>query len=609
MLFHPHCFFLVLVLVLLIPSQTLSQPCRVNERLVNGTCSTCPAGTYLDILDECSPCFTGAFRATPGATDPAQCVPCPANTFNNQEGATRCRPCPRGTTSLPFASACTRTCPPGQEFTSFGSTGCSPCSPGFFKRRPGLRDRCIRCPSGTFTRGSGASRCIACPPGTFQRNSAFDFNPISVFVTNGCVNCEAGTFSAERGSSSCQRCGPGMFSRRGSTSCTPCPRGQFNNLLVARSCRRCPSGTFTAARGAASCKDRLSGCPVTTFENNDGECSACMPGERLDVQTRTCVPCPEGQVSDGGVSEECMPCPSGKVPFGPAALFEKGGCACAPGTVDDGNGGCVPCPAGSFWENDQSFFQRVDNFRRSDEPDVVGKCSLCEQGTFTDEPGMLECKRCPENTFQNRFGQTSCMRCPPGFTSLVGRDEGRSKCVDQSLVCGRGEVRRPVRRCTTVTCCVATDTSCVPGRVREFSFCSTCRADEVPGRNNTCVPCPPSRRGEDGTRCIRCNENRGFRLNQLNSCSCGSGSGRRGRRCVMCRPGTTSRTLGNFDRVCAKCPPGTFTDRRGTNAFCEDCPPGTVAPNEGSMSCTPCPAGTSVGQDIFGRRLEVCRSA
>lgn len=589
-----------------------AQPrCRPEQFLQRGKCASCPAGTYRNILDECNKCFTGAFRATEGASDPAQCIPCLAGAFQDEEGATKCKKCPKGAFSLVGSDGCASpsSCPPGTEF--FGAR-CIPCSPGFFKNNDNIRRMCARCPSGTFTDGAGAIRCKKCPKGSFQTNSVFDSNPISVFVSNGCSQCQAGTFSNQEGATFCKLCRPGTFSKPGALGCAPCPKGQFSARIISRKCVPCPSGTFTVGKGAAACKHPKKGCRYDTFEDKNGQCQACLPGERLHMRMRRCIPCRKNEVSNGGIDISCAACPPGKRPIGPASIIEKSGCVCEPGTVDDGVGGCVPCPSGTFWENGEAFFQAVGNFKREFlQPDIRGECVTCGPGTFSNKPGMFECKQCPLNTFQDQRGATRCKPCARGFRSLFNRDDERTKCVDDLLVCGPGEVR--VRgqnnRCTTVTCCGAAKCP-EPGTFLNGRICDRCQRNFrfVP-RLNACKLCPPGQLSEGGTSetCVPCKIGKNSELDiETDKCVCKWRFGLSNRKCVLCKAGTMSQRSQNGVVKCVKCPLGTFSNRSGTS--CDSCDVGLITPAEGAKKCVPCPPGTVQERNIYGEKTNKCRS-
>ena len=68
----------------------------------------CPEGYYCPIQSgDKNPCQAGFFGNRTLASSPADCYPCPANTFNNVPGRTNCRPCGSSSKAEPGNAKCT----------------------------------------------------------------------------------------------------------------------------------------------------------------------------------------------------------------------------------------------------------------------------------------------------------------------------------------------------------------------------------------------------------------------------------------------------------------------------------------------------------------------
>lgn len=594
----------VLLLALLSPlviTQRTSCPLP-NQFFQNGICKVCRAGFFRG-ANRCIPCSKGTFRSQPGAGSFEQCISCPMNTFQDEDGKKACKPCPRGKFAFGRGEICVSSCPPGKDY-SFRV--CFNCSSGFFKPTRSFKP-CQRCPDGTFTEGQGASQCTSCPPGQFKANSAGDFDTQSFFGGNGCTECQQGTYTDKPGTKFCKLCRFGFVSDEGATSCQKCPPGMFNGQLLARKCRPCKSGTVADKAGAAACK-KNNKCPRGTFEDENRVCMKCLAGERLDKTMKKCILCGEDEISFGGVDTQCTACPEGKQPIGGASILERGDCVCKPGTVNDGGGGCIPCQPGTFWEN-----QAVNFFQRNKRPelDIDGECVPCDAGEFSDTLGSFRCKSCPKDTFSENPGATSCKPCPTGFGSLLFRDEDRARCVEKNFVCGLGEIRAKVREtnrfdsCTDFNCCLAT--SCASGKFLPLGQrrCISCKPGYryVPSFNN-CFACPTdsvSNGGLDET-CRRCDVV--FKPNSIfdvgaQRCVCRDGFG--GPNCNACGPGTRRVISLTGEATCLGCPEGEVLN--GVN--CEKCPNGRVTRSGGI--CVKCPGGTRQVRDIFRQLRNACR--
>jgi hypothetical protein len=126
---------------------------------------------------KCVPCERGHYLKN------QTCLPCPMNTFQDQESSLECLPCPMNT------------------FTrETGSTSCL---------------------NNIISTSTTSTSHSLCPPGT-------------ILIVKGnnikyCVECERGTFSKRIGSIACSKCPPGLFADKiGSKRCSHCPTGKVS---------------------------------------------------------------------------------------------------------------------------------------------------------------------------------------------------------------------------------------------------------------------------------------------------------------------------------------------------------------------------------------------
>lgn len=204
----------------------------------NRKCKSCLPGHHAassssdaSTIQFCSPCETGRYMDTGGATE---CALCAEGFFMNDTGATACQQC------VPSTSTAIK-----------GTVVCGDCDMGRFQHLHG-QSRCLSCSPGFFARLDGQTVCTACAPGTANDGRG----------ANGCFLCGAGTFSAQPQQVSCTGCAHGAYSPGpGATSCTACG-GHLetaNTHSTLESDCRCPEGTFRPNRTATVCAPCPSG--------------------------------------------------------------------------------------------------------------------------------------------------------------------------------------------------------------------------------------------------------------------------------------------------------------------------------------------------------------
>jgi hypothetical protein len=142
---------------------------------------------------------------------------------NSAHGGAKCPP-------LTQTKPCAQACCPGTH----GVTGrCSPCPAGTFQNQEGQL-RCIPCSGGTYQVAAGQTECDLCPAGSAS-------SKIAASAAHHCLRCPAGRVARFDGSAECLHCKSGTFAAPGSKACAPCAAGKFtNNLTGQAACYNTP---------------------------------------------------------------------------------------------------------------------------------------------------------------------------------------------------------------------------------------------------------------------------------------------------------------------------------------------------------------------------------
>lgn len=423
------------------------------------SCSKCPPGTYRDIR---------FVSYSPNS----KCIPCPSMSFAAKEGTQQCKLCPLGTIS------------------EKGSQQCTSCPPGSFRNRL-RRSKCIKCPSGTSSKGKNPAGCShpikGCPWGTFEDGSGEcrGCMPGEMFDTEKkeCIPCGQGEVSSGGADSMCKKCPPGKepvsdlsIYERSYCQCkvgtTEAPDG---------GCQKCPTGTHGTKRPAGAIWSSV----LRITYKRDPYCTRCDPGFYTDTNGSTkCKFCPVGTVSDDIGSKSCKPCPPGSrsnpdEPFfeGSEAVNRWRSCKtlkfnCDIGEDLDGNGNCRArfCTGVAFLNNS-------------------GRCERC-YGNDRYDPQKKKCVGCPLGSkLRIRGKSTKCFKCPQHSAPFLFNGDCeceqnyanyKKKCVWCGV--GRVAVKRECRECKEgVTRTVKGITSCTK--------CKGNRYQETIG-SDKCTKCP-----------------------------------------------------------------------------------------------------------------------
>ncbi|KAI0562410.1 protein serine/threonine kinase [Gracilaria domingensis] len=418
----------------------------------------------------------------------------------------------------------------------------------------------------------GATKCVPCPAGTVPMELPIPplFGAASGSLEEiGCTQCPPNQFAAEDGSESCSLCPLGTLSSPDGLRCRPCPSGTFRFLMFSRTCEQCPPNTSSLGIRPAGCRDSVSGCPSNTFEDESGECRACLPGERFDSESKTCVKCGPGEVSSGGATMRCRLCPPGKTPTDLSTNFGQALCQCEAGTQDFGKGFCEKCPAGTFSSSDTTG------------------CRPCGAG-FISVPGSLQCSQCAENEYTvGSSGAAACIPCPDGFLASCADFGAGCICRDPLTSCPAG-ARLTESGCNQVECPLV-GTALVSGS------CRTCPENTFISENG-CTQCSPNEFSSFGAiSCepctLRLSSGRFAGLSTF-ACRCPQRQGEKNGTCTDCEDDEV-----NIDNICLQCPPGTFPFVERFNAClgCTDMNFGSP-----SLSDLECPMTTRRVNSVFG---------
>lgn len=489
------------------------------------------------------------------------CLSCRAGTYSNVSAATKCEACPPGTYSQAKASFCVK-CGPGTGLGSW-KNGCFPCDAGYYN--DGSLKYCQVCPSGTSAnKGKGATKCVSCPKGTYR-----DMRYVTAISYWKCPRCRRNTYSNVEGATQCQLCPLGTVSDKGATECKPCPAGTYRSRILRTNCIACDAET-TSEPGSAGCKHTSKGCSFDTFEDSSGACKACLPGERFDTATKTCIRCADDEASRGGAVTECTKCTGNTSPVSSIYMTERSLCICKLGYYETSDGTCIPCEPGSYGteqprETIHSFLYRHPTTRSRD-------CFYCNPG-FSDKPGSLSCKVCPSNTISDPDSPSFCERCPKGFRTDPEEsflDNGslrnpHAECYSPRDNCGPTEVRNGFACKPKVKCPGS-------GGLDEMGICQPCYGSEYWDQQNQ--KCRQCRNGGNPwkyhnlTTCARCPPHSSFSSID-EECVCDYDYVlAENKRCEKCPP----RLVVGSNNTCVKCVNGVTRYDGGRYSWhCSDC--------------------------------------
>ena len=371
-----------------------------------------------------------------------------------------------------------------------------------------------------------------------------------------CKKCVAGKYTDQFQQNYCKPCDIGKFSMLGSSYCSNCWQGRYQNEQSKPDCKNCEKNFYTNT--------------ATAYE-----CQSCDEGKYSPESAPNCVPCGQGRYRTTS-DIECKACSSSKY-------------------QNEESGSCKDCAPGS-WAPEGSF-----------------DCQTCGVGQYRGQQGV-ECIRCPIGFSQPVEGSTDCNACDVGKSSL---DLGAPLCSDCArgqyrgtndegacINCAVGFVQPNTGSEVCETCPQGSSTNDATGAIA----CMTCNTGRyTPTEGAACLEC---KRG------FFSNEHGTFGECQI--CDAGKMSLKGSANCIQCLPGQyrnkiISRDFWGYDQTtyvpCATCAEGQFAKDSGWTA-CENCNPGTSSAG-GQIECTPCDsgryqAGGGTGENLDSSACEAC---
>lgn len=565
--------------------------CPRGSFIKNGACELCPIGTYSSSENSasCEDCPIGSYNPFRGGQSFWNCLLCPAGTYSDVPAAKNCKPCPPGKYSQGGATKCLK-CAPGEGLDSYRNE-CRKCYLGFYN--DGSFKYCQLCPSGT---GSNVidrpTKCVPCPKGTFRDSR---YSPAA-----RCDKCPINSYTNVKGTRQCPMCPLGTIAEKGATDCTPCPAGTFRDTVRKVRCLSCPVG-LTSKPGSAACKHPIKGCPFDTFEDPRGACKACLPGERFDASTKSCIRCADDEASRGGAVTSCTKCTGNTAPASDISRYERSECRCKLGYTLGNDGSCEACPPGTYGSERPSGALWNNLYRYSSNRKPY--CARCDQGSYSAEAGSTSCKICPKDTFARDFASSSCTKCPEGtvsdpkdsFFEADSIQNSRTDCFHLRHNCGLLYVRDG-NLCVGGGCTNRNNPS-------EANGCRGCDSSEYWDTKYGCSNCPSDEINLEyphfETSCRKCGQNSVLNVSE---CVCKKDFGMTaGGKCKLCSLG-----LVESGRKCVKCVQGvTRIDGGKSRTACTLCKANTYLP-EGATKCQPCPTGFKKMRDVAGNYLNMC---
>lgn len=518
-------------------TKTCVKSCGQGQYYSNGTCSSCPVGTYMATSNHqntsCTPCPSGYTTAGTGAIASSACnVPtsCASGSYLNG------------------ASCATCASKYGDNCTTCTASACTYCKAGYYASA----GSCVACPVGSYSTG-GATSCTTCPTGSTTLNTTSTSSSAciqkcstSVITTslNNITNCSSKSGCINNSgylAYYCGTCNQGYNAVYGECEPTECPSGKYFN------------------ESSGSCIDCPSNC---TACNKDG-CTACTEGYGLGSGMCQRILCFTGQYLKGSLCLDCpancSSCTSEYTCTGCASGYrlDNGQCilnpvSCNPGSYANDSGVCVQCAAGYFSPGG-----------------TVKLCSQCLAGTYATA-GSTSCTSCGEHVVSCNATTGKITVCESGYSL----DSTYNKCVKS---CGPGLYYN-----TSTGTCI----ECSQGSFKTGTNTAT-----------SCQLCPSGTYAatSGATSCSSCTDTNSTSCNPINgqSTGCKTGYSLNNGVCekIACPAG---QYLDTATYSCKGCPENTYQPNNNSTATsCTSCGTSTLTscasaycnPKTGTFTC------------------------
>lgn len=411
---------------------------------------------------------------------------------------------------------------------------------------------------------------------------------------NGCAPCTDVPFSKANGTNQ-NGCG-----------CQANFKASLNEHGGLASCSCNSPFVLTSVGAAVQCL-----CPQGSYQNQ-GACSACMPGHISSPDRSQCLSCAADQrvSSDGG---SCQQCPAGQ-----GSIYDNG--------KFDGQCHDLSCPAGQHRDVVKASFSVPSGFSacQCDAGTVMqnGKCvtkAVCEAGQHYDSATNTCPSYCPTGqVYEFKAsgdvtgpGYSRCVAC--AGSNMVTVNNQCVQCQDYeragpnntcNAVCAPGLVYTPAsragasdgndgRRIGSAGLPPLAETGGQSIAMTAAYSCQSCPSGSV-GFDNTCHTCAPGTKPGAGSTCVSmCGDDQGFDADSNQCVSCKPGDRVNKISTLQVDPkGTALKTTFN---ICAADPNGRPSCRENeyvVNDTCVACPAGQKA----DLASNSCQAACGSGQ-------------
>jgi hypothetical protein len=241
--------------------------------------------------------------------------------------AITCGGCPTGEDCV--ATQCVPAAPPvAMDAGTCGAISCTPDSKTHL--------------CGTVTDGCGHSMGCSCPAGETCSGGVCGALAPECTTADGGVRCSTAPNSCGSANVTCGSCPGGQCVQGMCTTCAPLSCGK---MTCGKIQNPCGESMICGTCDSGSCYDGLCCTPSTCAEVNDGGPPDCAPVNLGCGVSKSCAPCPEGDVCTNHVCVACMP--KSCSDFNNAGCGHSDGCGktvncCSKGTTCQGTICCDP---------------------------------------------------------------------------------------------------------------------------------------------------------------------------------------------------------------------------------------------------------------------------
>ena len=481
------------------------------------------------------------------------CISCPLSTYGNEVGLTNSNCsglCAAGYYYTPD-SGITVVAPTNVDGSTNSTTNIAHTTINITDTHIGAEDSTCdgACPVGKYSK-IGSSSCTYCTPGYYQNNDA----------QPSCKPTDAGYYANGTGLVVQTKCPVGFFANISYETCIRCQKGRYGDSSTTSICKTCPNGYFTNETSQTSCTM----CPVGLFTSYEQtiSCIGCQPGLYLDDDT--CKSCPNGYFTNKVSLPNCT--------------------MCAAGTYSTSRS-CSDCVGGRFgvsgmlYSSDCSGICSAGKFSTARSTN----CTNCTAGMYSSEDGWSACLNCPAGRVRKEYGHNDYLECIVGtYQNLVGKLECTQCLAGKYLSYTGATTQNSCEYCTggyygdnageTLATCTG---QCPAGKYSTFGVCVFCAIGTYTNTPGT---------SECTTASAQYYVNTSGATDQI---FCPDGFETTGTACTACASGHYSM---NSSSTCAACGSGQYQDEVGKQT-CKNCTIGRAQDHTGKGHCKLCQSG------------------